>query len=319
MVEMQSVDEANLSLKDIYTFMKAMGENLDRKIDGVQSSTNELNVRIEEVNSQLVNDLRNIAAKQINDNQERKVQIDELSDVVTANKADADEEISVVKAKLGVQEGRMDNFETANRELRGKLDHASSQIHWQMLRIKELETAVHKGLQHGRGWNVEIEGIPVNVGDEPAQLQAAAIKIFTAINVPVETYEIDTVHRLPSSRNVPSKPTIVRFCSRKTVRLIHENKHKLKDLGQLEIEIAGLGDNSRIFINASQCSYYKMLAFNCRLLKRKGLISGVFTSKDGRLSIKTHDEDFIKISHETDLTQSFPMFREFNFDGIVRQ
>ena len=33
---------------------------------------------------------------------------------------------------------------------------------------------------------------------------------------------------------------------------IHEKKkHKLKDLGQLEIDIAGLGDNSRIFINAS--------------------------------------------------------------------
>ena len=313
---MEELDESKLSLKDIYVFMKALGENLERKIDGIQDSTNDLRTRVEEVNTQLSEDLKNIAAKQINDNQERKVQIEQVSNDVAANKANLNEEMSAVKEKLRAHEGRMKNNELDNRTMKVELDKANMQIHWQIQRMKELETSVHRGLQHGRGWSIEVEGIPINVGDEPAQLQAAVIKILSAINVPIETYEIDTVHRLPSNKN-NSKTTIVRFCSRKTSRLVHENKHKLKDLALLEIDIPGLNENSRIYINASQCPYYKCLAYNCRLLKRKGLISGHFTSKDGRITIKTHDEEFIKITHETELTQNFPLFREFNFVRVV--
>ena len=131
----------------------------------------------------------------------------------------------------------------------------------------------------------------------------------------VEPYDIDHVHRLPSNRPGP-KPTIVRFISRKTVRLIHENKYKLKDLKDLEIDIPGITDDSRIFMNASQCPYYKTLAFNCRLLKRKGLISSLYTGKDGRISIKTLEGNNIKVMHEFDLTKTFPQFEDFNFKPI---
>ena len=272
------VDEPQLSLNDIYTFMKAMGENLERKIE---VSTNTLTSRINEVNENISADLEKLATKQINDDQDRRVQIERVSNVFTDHKAAVDEDISSMKEQLRVHQKQLENQELENLAIKTDLGNANKEIHWQMLRIKELETSVHRGLQHGRGWNVEIEGIPINVGDEPPQLQAAVIKILSAINVPIETFDIDTVHRLPS-KNEP-KTTIVRFCSRKTVRLVHENKHKLRDLALLDIEVAGLNANSRIYINASQCTYYKSLAYNCRLLKRKGLIAGHFTSKEGKI------------------------------------
>ncbi len=282
----------------------------------MQDTANTLRNRIEEVNAQISEDLKNVAAKQINDHHDNKVRIEEISNEVTANKQSIDEDIVAVKQKLHVHEERMERQERDHRVMESALHNANKEIHSQMLRIKELEKSTHRGLQHGRGWNVEIEGIPINVGDEPVQLQAATIKILQSINVPCETYEIDTVHRLPSTRNDSPKAVIVRFCSRKTVRLVHENKHKLKDLALLEIDIPGLNNESRIYINASQCPYYKTLAYNCRLLKRKGLIAHHFISRDGRITIKTLSEDFIKVTHESDLVDNFPLFREFSFNRI---
>ncbi len=176
------MDESNLSLNDIYTFMNAMGENLERKIDGIQRSTDNLSTRIEEVNNKITEDIVNLTAKQINDNQDRKVEIEKIANDISDHKEKVGQDISTLKEELRAHENRLQNQE--------------KEIYWKTLRIKELETSVHRGLQHGRGWNLEIEGIPINVGDEPAQLQQAVIRILGAINVPVETYEIDTVHRL---------------------------------------------------------------------------------------------------------------------------
>ncbi len=186
------------------------------------------------------------------------------------------------------------------------------------MRFKELETATYRGQQHSRGWNVEIDGIPRNIGDEPAQLQEATLKILHAINVRCTDDDIDTIHRLPSRNDDDDKITIVRFKSRKMVRLIHDNKKILKDINQLNIDIAGLLPTSKIYIRPSQCSYYKTLGFNCRQLRREGLIMDVRNSNDGRIVIKTLSNDFIKISHETELVDMFPLFPNFNFNTVAQ-
>ena len=54
--------------------------------------------------------------------------------------------------------------------LKAQLDGAKKTIVAQSIRMIELEKSTHRGLQHGRGWCIEIEGIPVNVGDDPSQL-----------------------------------------------------------------------------------------------------------------------------------------------------
>ena len=66
-----------------------------------------------------------------------------------------------------------------------------------------------------------------------------------------------------------------------------KNQSKLKDIGSLNLDIVGLDMNSNIFIRPSLCPYYKTLQFNCRNLKRQGLIKFVRTDNDGYIKIKT--------------------------------
>ena len=179
------------------------------------------------------------------------------------------------------------------------------------LKIVGLEKSLHGGLQHSRKSNIEIDGIPTNIGDERKQLEEAAIKILNAINVPCLPEDIEAIHRLPAKSGI--KPTIIRFGSRRIAEDAFANKNKLKSLKELHIPIIGLNDDSKIFIRPSLCPYFRTLAYNCRLLRNSKLIQSVFTSDDGSIKIKTLDNSFNKISHETDLTSRFKDFQNFSF------
>ena len=107
------------------------------------------------------------------------------------------------------------------------------------------------------------------------------------------------------------KPTIIKFNNRKTVDKVFLNKSKLKDLNSLNIEISGITGDSKIFIRPSLCPYYKHLQYNCRILKRHDLIKFVATGDDGIIKIKTHDDRYVKITHESDLFERFKLFTHF--------
>ena len=180
-------------------------------------------------------------------------------------------------------------------------------------KIVLLEQTVHSNLQHKRLNNIEIDGIPTNIGEKSDQLEEAALKIFEAINVTVLSGDIQAIHRLPAKEG-SIKPTIIQFVSRKTVSDIFENRKKLKNLSSLNIEIAGLTNTSKIFIRPSLCPYYRKMAYNCRELKRNGLIKEVFTSDEGIIKIKISSEsDYIKVQHELTLLKYFPYFEGFSF------
>ena len=124
--------------------------------------------------------------------------------------------------------------------------------------------------------------------------------------------DIEACHRLMSKKEGP-KPTIIRFASRKTVGRIMQNKGKLKTIEELDLVLPGLvPGTSKIYINPSFCPYFKNLAYNCRLLKNAKLISEVVYEDEGTLKIKTFNGNFVKILHESDLTERFPTFK-FNF------
>ena len=80
----------------------------------------------------------------------------------------------------------------------------------------------HSNKQHSREWNVEIDGIPSNVGDDPDQLKEAVYELCHSLNVDIEEYEIETAHRLQSK--VSPKPVIVRFFTRDTTIPTHEQE-----------------------------------------------------------------------------------------------
>ena len=124
-------------------------------------------------------------------------------------------------------------------------------------------------MQHGRLSNIEIDGIPANIGDDRKQLEVAAIKILNAINVRCSPEDIESIHRLPAKTGI--KPTIIKFLSRKTAENSLENKGKLKHLKDLNIDINGLNDDSHIYLRPSLSPYYRKIAYNCRILKRHQL------------------------------------------------
>ena len=157
----------------------------------------------------------------------------------------------------------------------------------------------------------DTDGIPINIGDDRTQLETAVLEILRSINVKCLPEDIEAVHRLPSKSII--KPTIVRFNHRKTVEDINANKHKLKDLSSLKMNINGLTDESRIYINPSLCKYYKNLQYNCWILKRNGLIREVKTSDEGVIKIKTLNGEHVKVSHESDLVSRFEDFKNFSF------
>ena len=78
-----------------------------------------------------------------------------------------------------------------------------------------VEKSLYNSQQHSRKWNVEIDGIPANVGDDRVKLEVAALEIFKAIGVQCQSNDIEAIHRLPLK--TATKVTIVRFNNRKTV------------------------------------------------------------------------------------------------------
>ena len=298
-----SVTDIKSSMEDLTSLVKSLA--VDMK--SLNSTTTQFSSQLSEVKVELQRDINCLSER-----------IDEELVELRSSNASINERITDVVNKLDV---KVENIhkDLVNRidEVDGKtkrfhdLDAAIKTIAEQQKHIVSLEKSTHNGLQHGRAWNIEIDGIPAAIGDHPDQLEEAALKIIRGINVDIEDYEIDTIHRLPSKQS--PKPTIIRFVSRKTSRAVHENKHKLRHLKDLDLDIAGLREDSKIFIRASQCPYYRTLGYNCRLLKRSNLISKIFTSKEGKLSIKTLDNTKVNISHATDLTGLFPDFPKFNF------
>ena len=151
----------------------------------------------------------------------------------------------------------------------------------------------------------------MNIGDTPEQLEEAVLTIFDAINVPEN---IEAIHRLPTKAGI--KPTIMCLDNRKLIRSIHENKHKLHDLKALNLQLNGLTNESKIYINPSLTQYSKCLSYNCRILRRKGLVDKIKIEDTGEIKIRMKGEvKFVRIRVESDLTTYFPFFKEFNFDG----
>ncbi len=286
-----SVGSMKASIDTVSDSLRTLGATLNTKIDVLSDRTGKLSDRVEEVNVSITEDLRSIEKSLGDDIKKLQNENSTIRETIGTDKEYVDSKIEALEKEL---------FNTHIRMDREKKKFVS------------LEKSCHRHQQHGRGWNIEIDGIPANVGDEPDQLLEAVMEICKGINVDIEYYEVDTVHRLPS-KNSP-KPVIVRFVTRESVRAVHKNKSKLKDLEDLHIDIAGLNGDSRIFIRPSLSPYFNNLAFNCRVLKRKKLIKRAITSNDGRLSIQKNDDSYVKIQHESDLTKIFPDFEHFKFD-----
>ena len=294
-------------IKEIKTLLSQLSVSVEQNHQTLSEKIDSIDSRINEVNDSITTEIKNLEERTFKEIRDLQDAQHGLQRAIAFNKDSADDSFGVLREEIKTQQ---DVIEKKSNELTDAL----SKLDLQRERIMDLERACHTGQQHNRGWNVEIDGIPTNVGDDPVQLEMAVIHICNQINVGVNRYDIDAVHRLPSKTS--PKPTIVRFTTRKIVRDLHDNKKLLRNLADLDLGIPGLNPDSQIFIRASQSPYVKNLAYNCRQLKRKNQIAQVITGKDGRLTIKTLDGDFIKVGHENDLRNRFPDFADFKFDLV---
>lgn len=292
------VEDSNNSLADISRNLTLLNTTLTQKIDDGNAK---LSDEIQRIETSFYTELNGLKAA----DDEIREALKELDVNTTKNIHDLKTNVVDVQAKIDEKDRQ--------------LDASNSIIQSQAAQIARLEDECHRGLQHGRGWNIEIDGVPTEVGDDPEDLRSTFLTICEAFNISVSDIDIETIHRLPSSQS--PKPVIVRFISRETAREIHHKKSRLKDLGDRVdgMEIPGLTEESEIYIRPSLCSYYRCLAFNCRVLKRQKLLSRVYISDDGRISIKLLDGSTVKVSHESTLLKYFPNFQNFNFKYNERE
>lgn len=276
--------------------------------DSIINLNTSLNSKMDEIKVAITNDLKNLEVSVFAEISELKQKNANLTILIDSMKSHYDTEIAKIEERLYSNDSAVSM--NSNLISTVKKDYELQQNE----RIINLEKSVFTGLQHGRKWNFEIDGIPANIGDYPKQLEEATIKILNAINVDCNKNDIEAIHRLPSKMDC--KPTIVRCKSRKMVEAAFLNKSKLKNLQALNINIVGLTAESKIYLRPSLCPYYKNLAYNCRVLKRNNLIAGVHISDEGTVKIKNFDNEFIKITHERDLISRFPSFVHFSFNTL---
>ena len=287
----ENMKSLNATVETLGRTVETLGKTLNGKIDGLSTSTAVLTARVEEVNKTIRDDLQKMETKINGDVEKISRETASIRETITKNKDEHDQATQVMKREL---------------------EEAYIQLDIQRRKFSSLEKSSQRSMQHSRGWNIEVDGIPAVIGDNPDDLEEAITKICFGIGVEFDECEIDTIHRLPSKQT--PKPVIVRFVSRKTVRALHEKKHKLKYLSDLQIEVDGLTDDSKIFIRPSLSPYFNNLAFNCRVLKRKRLVRRVKVSNDGKIVVEKADGSYVKVSHESDLVRNFPLFDDFNFD-----
>ena len=295
--DLQQIKET-LQMDKLSASIDKIGENHESLV----ASINGVDEKLTNLETKLSHDITSIQS----DISALSVQNNSLTQIVENNKVSTDNAIKGLSTKITA----LENEPLVNIQA---FERVSKDLDTLKTKFARLEKDVYKGHQHGRLWNLEIEGIPNNIGDEPSQLEEAALAIFEAINVRCDAENIEAIHRLRSKNDI--KPTILCIDSRRIVRDIHKNKHKLKDLSALNLVLSGLTDDSRIFINPSLTPYTKKIAYNCRLLRRAGMLQTVKIEDDGSIKILiSEEEDYRRIAYESELTSLFPTFDGFNFD-----
>ena len=208
-------EEIKALLSNLSANMQRNHSDLTMKIDSLQTTTDNLSLRINEVNASITAEIKNLEDRTFSEIHNLQESQETLHKQIDINRQSTEENMGILKSLIAAQ--RLDLDKKSD-----ELDKAVHLLKVQSDRLTQLERSSHGGSQHNRGWNIEFDGIPANVGDDPFQLEKAVIEICNKINVPITEFAIDTVHRLPSQRT--PKTTIVRFLSRKLVRDIHDNK-----------------------------------------------------------------------------------------------
>ena len=113
------------------------------------------------------------------------------------------------------------NLVESNKKLQKKVESLERELQYQ-------KEEIQSNNQYGRRSNIEVSGIPNSVKDQ--EVEGKIIEILQKIDVDISNEEVEACHRLPATRNNPTKRVIVRFVNRKSCEKSLKNKKKLKDI-----------------------------------------------------------------------------------------
>ena len=131
------------------------------------------------------------------------------------------------------------------------------------------------------------------------------ISVLADIDISVESQDIEACHRFGEPDRDKSQKTIVQFVNRKNCKKVLFNKNKLSSI---DCSKHNFTQNTKIFANENLRSMNESIGYNCRKLKRSGLIQGCFL-RDGIVRIKRREKDRpVKIFHMDKLHGLFPDF-----------
>ena len=140
-------------------------------------------------------------------------------------------------------------------------------------------------------------GIPRQVDDK--NLETKVLSIFQKIGCTIDPTFIDDCHQLRKNND----RVIVKFTRRKDCKQILKVK---KDLRNLDMEDLDLPRGTKIYINQSLCSYYRILWSKVKRLQNIGSIDNFYISI-GTIKIKvTENSSPITITHLDDFKIHFP-------------
>jgi len=169
--------------------LKSLQDSIDLRLAAIETKMNNNFVTLTDANAKL------------------KVHIDDSISRI-------DGEIMTVHNKEDVTEKKFQDLETEYNALTD--------------RFTALERSNYSTQQHSRKYNLEIDGLPLDVTKE--NLRGAAVSLFNAINVRTTEDDIEVIHRLPANKTSGAKATIVRFHSREVVDDILEKKKHLNPI-----------------------------------------------------------------------------------------
>ena len=138
-------------------------------------------------------------------------------------------------------------------------------------------------------------------------LKTKVVELFNNMGVPCSTGDIEVIHRL-GGKKVP-KPVILR--ARRD--FLDEVLHKRKNLAKMNFTVLGFPEGTKVYLNNNLSPQMRTLAYNCRNLKRDGLIDDTWVFNSA-LNILTHDNKTHTIYHEIELYRLFKEYSKFTFD-----
>ena len=200
--------------------------------------------------------------------------------------ADLNKEISKINKNFEKLESELSISKTVNNALHKRVIHLEKQC-WRNEQYLSREC-------------IEVVGLP----DSTTDIEVCSV--FKKIGVDVVSVDnMEACHLLKSDNK---NKIIVKFSKRKGCQAVLENKKKLKNLSNEEL---GVETNSKVFVNESLCTYYKLLWSQCKLLWNDKMIFAFWTT-NGSLKLKFRQDDCVHtISHLEDLKELFPEY-EFN-------